>query len=474
MFFRQITDPKLAQYAYIIGCQQTGEAIVIDPERDIDRYIDIAEQEGLKITAAADTHIHADYISGLREFAERGVLVYASDEGGDDWRYEWLRNSKTYCYDLLTHGDTFEIGNIKFKSLHTPGHTPEHISFLVTDSAASSDPMGLLSGDFVFVGDVGRPDLLDSAAGYSETMKPAAKTLYKSIQNFKDLPEYLQVWPAHGAGSACGKALGAVPDSTVGYELRNNASIEASNKEDRFVDYILTGQPEPPLYFGRMKRDNKKGPAVLGTIPDPPHLDFEQVEQKTADKKNVVIDTRSINDFMNGHLPNSLLAPFNKSFPTVAGSYVGENDDIFLICDQRDLHQIVLNLIRIGLDNIVGYITPESFKQQWENDRRDVFENINTIHFNQTPELVDEGAEILDVRKKAEFDQGYIPGAINIAHTRLADSLDQLDTGTTYLVHCRMGGRSAVASAYLKRMGYPVYFIDDFIVDHLKTLQESG
>ena len=474
MFFRQIRDANLAQYAYLIGCQETGEAIVIDPERDIDRYIDIAEQEGLNITAAADTHIHADYLSGLREFAERGAIVYASDEGGDDWSYEWLLKSNSYYYNLLKHDETFKIGNIEFKALHTPGHTPEHISFLVTDSAASSDAMGLLSGDFIFVGDVGRPDLLDSAAGYSQTMKPAAKTLYKSIQSFKDLPEYLQVWPAHGAGSACGKALGAVPDSTVGYELRNNASLEASDREDRFVDFILTGQPEPPLYFGRMKRDNKKGPDVLGTIPDPPHLDFEHVKQKAQSKKSVVLDTRSISDFMSGHIPNSLLAPFNKSFPTVAGSYVGEDESIILLCDPRDLHQIVLNLIRIGLDNIAGYITPESMKKQWENDRKGIFDSIETIKFSQTQPLIDEGAEVLDVRKKSEYDEAHIPGARNIAHTRLADSLEQLEADTTYLVHCRMGGRSAVASAYLKSKGYEVYFIDDFIVDHLKTLEEVG
>jgi len=242
MYFKQIFDKKLAQYAYLIGCQATGEAIVIDPMRDVDQYREIAEEEGLKITAAADTHIHADYVSGLRELAEQGVKVYASDEGGDDWKYEWLIDSN-YNYELVTEGDSFNIGNIKFDVRHTPGHTPESVSFMVTDGAATDEPMGILTGDFVFVGDVGRPDLLETAAGQEGAMKPAAKELYKSVKNFEDLPEYLQVWPAHGSGSACGKALGAVPESTVGYELRFSPAFKAATSENEFVDFILDGQP---------------------------------------------------------------------------------------------------------------------------------------------------------------------------------------------------------------------------------------
>lgn len=156
MYFKQIFDEKLSQYAYLIGCQASGEAIIIDPLRDVDQYHKLAEKEGLELTAAADTHIHADYVSGLRELAEQGVKVYASDEGGSDWKYEWLIDSD-YNYELLTGGDAFSIGNIKFDVLHTPGHTPESVSFLVTDGAATDEPLGVLTGDFVFVGDVGRP-----------------------------------------------------------------------------------------------------------------------------------------------------------------------------------------------------------------------------------------------------------------------------------------------------------------------------
>ena len=192
MYFKQFFDEKLAQYAYLIGCQANGTAMIIDPMRDIDQYIEEAARQNLTIVAAADTHIHADFISGLREFAERGVKVYASDEGDADWKYEWLIDSD-YNYQLLKDGDEIKIGNITIKAWFTPGHTPEHLSYFVTDGAVADEPMGIATGDFVFVGDVGRPDLLESAAGQKNVMEPSARTLFKSVEQFKSVPEYLQV-----------------------------------------------------------------------------------------------------------------------------------------------------------------------------------------------------------------------------------------------------------------------------------------
>ena len=267
MLVRQIIDSKLAQFAYLVGCPQSGEAIVIDPERDVDRYFDLAEHHDLRIVAAVDTHIHADYLSGLREMAARDVLVYASREGGADWQYEWLLNS-TYRHRLLAHGDRFAVGSVQLQAVHTPGHTPEHLSYLIRDAGArATDFMAMASGDFVFVGDVGRPDLLERAAGMTGLMVPSARAQFASIQReFRPLPEFLQVWPAHGAGSACGKSLGNVPTSTVGYELRNNPSIRAASDEQTFVDFILAGQPEPPLYLRAHEAREPAGsraPAVL-------------------------------------------------------------------------------------------------------------------------------------------------------------------------------------------------------------------
>lgn len=459
MYFKQVFEEKLAQYAYIIGCQQTGQAIVVDPMRDIDRYENIAEGEGLNIVAAADTHIHADYLTGLREFAEKGVKVYASNEGGSDWKYEWLIGSD-YNYQLLADGDTVDIGNVRLQAWHTPGHTPEHISFSVIDRAAADAPMGLLSGDFVFVGDVGRPDLLESAAGQKGVMESSARTLYKSVTEFKSLPEYLQIWPGHGAGSACGKALGAVPESTVGYELRFNPSILAASGEQNFVDFILEGQPEPPLYFARMKKENRGGPRLLGEIPQPPRTDAGDLVTKGSGDKAVIIDTRERSAFMEGHIPGSLLAPFGRQFNTTAGSYVREDEDIYLILKETNVEEAVRDLIRIGLDRIKGYITPEDLQTYAEGGGE--LERTDTIDMKDIAELMQsDGYRVVDVRKASEYKNGHISHAINIAHTRLLERKDELPKDKTLLVHCQSGVRSAVASALLRRDGFDVKYIDD-------------
>lgn len=464
MYFKQVFEEKLAQYAYIIGCQKTGEAVVIDPMRDIDTYIKIAEKEKLSIVAAADTHIHADYISGLREFAERGVHVYASDEGDKDWKYEWLKNSN-YKHTLLKDGDSFSIGNIKFKTWHTPGHTPEHLSYFITDGAAADEPLGIATGDFVFVGDVGRPDLLESAAGKVGNMEPSARRLYESVKTFKSIPEYLQIWPGHGAGSACGKALGAVPDSTVGYEIRFNNSIKAANSEDNFVKFILEGQPEPPMYFARMKRDNKMGPKVLGKIPQPNKLNANELadvisKSDTSGNKVTFLDTRSKDDFSKKHIPGSLFSPLNKQFNTIAGSYITDEEEIVLVIDEAYVEEAVLDLIRIGLDNISHYITPSELNTYFNSGG--AFESLKQHTFEKVSELENNSDyAILDVRKSTEFVASHVDGAKNIAHTRLHPRLNEIPTDKKLVVHCQAGARSAVASAFLKNRGFEVIFIDD-------------
>lgn len=459
MFFKQIFERKLAQYAYLIGCQASGEAIIIDPMRDIDQYTELAEQEELRIVAATETHIHADFLSGLREFAEQGVKVYASDEGDKDWKYEWLKGSG-YDYGFLYDGDEFSVGNIKFRIKHTPGHTPEHISFLVTDGAAADEPMGMLSGDFIFVGDVGRPDLLESAAGQIGSMKTSAQTLYQSVEKFKTMPGYMQVWPGHGAGSACGKALGAVPESTVGYELKFNNSIKAADSEQHFVDYILEGQPEPPLYFARMKRDNKKGPKLLKGLPEPEKLSIDEILQ-AGDKKNaVILDTREKLEFMRGHLPGSLLSPMDKQFNTTAGSYIREDEQIYLVIEEEHLAEAVRDLIRVGLDHIQGYATPDGLKRFASEGGK--LHTIETIDFDEAAAFMkDPDYSILDVRKASEFEEGHLEGAENIAHTRLLDREEELPKDKTLLVHCRTGIRASVASALLVRDGFRVKYIND-------------
>ena len=459
MFFKQLFDPKLAQYSYLIGCQATGEALIIDPMRDIDQYLNLAAGEKLKITKAADTHIHADYVSGLREFAENDTKVYASDEGGEDWRYEWLINSD-YDYQLLKNGDIIKVGNIRVKAWHTPGHTPEHLSYYIIDGAVSDQPLGIATGDFIFVGDVGRPDLLESAAGEAGAMEPSAKRLYHSIEDFKNESEYLQVWPGHGAGSACGKALGAVPGSTVGYELRFNNSIQEASSEQNFVDYILDGQPEPPYYFARMKRVNKKGPDLLGTLPRPPKITLPDILENIKNQNAVVIDTRDMKKFMKGHLPGSICAPLSKQFNTVAGCYVEPEQNIYLIIENEDVDEAVRDLVRIGLDKIAGFITPVEIDAIKEKDGK--LESIEAIDFKEMKEYQNsENVRVLDVRKKSEYESGHVKDALNIAHTRLLPREDDLPGDQTLAIHCAAGGRSAYAASYLKSAGFSVKWVYD-------------
>lgn len=459
MYFKQFFDERLAQYAYMIGCQANGTAIVIDPMRDIDQYIEHAASQNLNIVGAADTHIHADYISGLREFAELGAKVYASDEGDRDWKYEWLINSD-YDYELLKDGDEFSIGNITIKAWHTPGHTPEHLSYFITDGAAADEPIGIATGDFIFVGDVGRPDLLESAAGQANVMEPSARTLYKSVEDFKSMPEFMQIWPGHGAGSSCGKALGAVPETTVGYELRFNNSIKSATSEDDFVKFILEGQPEPPLYFARMKRDNKIGPKVLKGLPQPKHLNLNEFKKLAGNTDLALLDTRERDEFYKGHIPGSLLSPLNKQFNTVAGSYIAEDEDIYLIVEEYRVSEAVRDLYRIGLDNIIGFVTPTDLDHYKEQGGE--LETTTVQKFDDMDQYVgNSDYHILDVRKASEYEEGNIEGAQNIAHTRLLSRMEEVPNERKIVVHCQAGGRSAVAAALLQRNGYEVVLIDD-------------
>ncbi len=471
MLFRQLFDPSLAQYAYLIGCQKTGEALLIDPERDIDRYVEAAEAEGLRITAVTETHIHADFLSGTREFAERfGTKVYLSDEGDADWKYSWIHqpaeSGKPYDYQLLRDGDVFAVGNIDIKAVHTPGHTPEHLSFLVTDRGSGAEkPMGIATGDFVFVGDLGRPDLLEQAAGMHGVQEPSARRLYSSLPRFTELQDYLQVWPGHGAGSACGKALGAVPMTTVGYERLYNASLGAAESgEQAFVDAILSGQPEPQMYFARMKRDNKAGVPVLGRLPRPVRLSATELEQKVEDGV-LVIDTRANRaGYMANHIPGSLYAALNKAMSTYVGSLVeDETQPIILIAEEGGVEQAVRDLVRIGYDNIQAYATPATLERFFAQGGP--VEEVTHLSFEDVEaQRHDPNVAIIDVRYASEYNAAHVPGAVNASYTRLpAYVKDRIPQGKTLIVHCQTGARSAPAASYLAAQGYDVRYVgDDF------------
>lgn len=465
MFFRMIYDDALSQAAYLIGCQKTGEAIVFDPERDVDRYIELAEQNGLRIVACAETHIHADFLSGCRELAETiGARVYLSKLGGPDWTSGWLGSKSdggTYDHVLLSNGDMFSVGNIEFQAVHTPGHTPEHMSYLVTDRGSGMDsPMGMITGDFVFVGDLGRPDLLETAAGITGAKDESAKELFKSASEFvRSVPEHVQIWPAHGAGSACGKALGAVPQSTAGYEKMSSPALKLVGSEVEFTSFILEGQPEPPMYFARMKQQNRDGVPLLGGLPNPKRMDPSEIGS-LGDK--VVVDVRSTEEFRAGHIPGAISSPLGASFHTSAGAYIAPFDELVLVVDEHKVEQAVREMVRIGLDRAALYLTPSDLEAYVSGGG-----SLATTKDASPDELSDARKSgdvfILDVRKATEHALDSIPGTVNKSHTRLPEVLDQLPRDREIYVHCRTGVRSVMAASLLEREGFmPINVVGGF------------
>ena len=365
MLLKYFYDTALAHASYMVGCQKTGEAILIDPDRNIEQYLEAAKREGMTIVGTAETHIHADYVSGSRELAEKvGAKIYVSDEGPAEWKYTFVRD---YEHMMLKDGSEFTIGNIKFKVIHTPGHTPESISLVLTDTGGGADqPMGIFTGDFVFVGSTGRPDLLEEAAGQAGTAEPGARDLYRSIQKFLQLPTHLQVWPSHGAGSACGKGLGAIPSSTVGYEAMFNEALQFET-EDAFVEYILTDQPEAPPYFAVMKHVNKHGPKIIGDEGMPKKLDVSELS--FAVEGNAVVDIAAPKNFAQQHVPGTINI-WVKAIARDAGWFIDYDKPLYLIAGKAMLAQSMRIFREMGIDNIAGYFDCLLYTSPSPRDKR--------------------------------------------------------------------------------------------------------
>ena len=445
MLLNYFYDKALAHASYMVGCQKTGEAIIIDPARDISPYLAAAKKEGMTIVGAAETHIHADYVSGARELAERvAATLYLSDEGDENWKYFYAADYKS---QLLKDGDSFMVGNIKLETMHTPGHTPESISFVLTDMGGGANrPMGIFSGDFVFVGSTGRPDLLEEAAGVVGSADAGARDMFNSLKRFKALPDYLQVWPAHGAGSACGKGLGAIPSTTVGYEKLFNPALQFSD-EDAFVDYLLADQPEAPKYFAVMKRVNKEGPAVLGNVGLPAKHNVGLIGDMLA-ARFMIIDTRSAALFAEGHVPRTLSVP-RSYLASWAGWFINYEKPIYLISDANRVAEDVRILREIGVDAIGGWFDSAEIQQSNLNS-----ESYETATAQEVADDILSGkVTLIDVRNQTEWNAGRLPNAQHHFLGRLPETAAQVVNGKTIVVQCRTGGRSAVGASILQAAG---------------------
>ena len=450
MIIERFYHDALAQASYLVGCAERGEALVVDANRDVELYIDAARAKGVRITHVSETHIHADFVSGTRELAARtGAQVYLSAGGDVGSAYGFAEADGAV---LLKGGDAFQVGNVTIEVVHTPGHTPEHLTFLVTDRARADYPMAAITGDFVFVGDVGRPDLLETAAGVEGAADGAARALFRSLQEFKLQPDHLLLWPGHGAGSACGKGMSSVPHSTVGYERLSNWAFSVAD-EDEFVQSVLAGQPEPPSYFAEMKRVNRDGPPVLGGFPTPNRLPREQLPVILAGGA-LVIDIRPAEAYAAGHVPGTVNIPLNASFTTWAGWLVPYGVDFYLIADPARVDEAARELTMIGLDRIAGYCCADAV-DAWAADGRD----LGTVPQIAAPDLVQRlragEVAVLDVRGRAEWEAGHLPGVPNIPVGHLTRRLEEIPRDKPLVVHCQGGARSAIAASVLRASGIP-------------------
>ena len=451
MFLQRLYDQDLAQASFLLGCQATGEALVIDPNRDIARYLAAADEAGLRIAFVTETHIHADFVSGSRALVARtGAQLLLSGEGGTDWQYAFAAGDGAR---LLQDGDTFMVGNLKVDVLHTPGHTPEHLSYLVTDTRAADRPFGMFTGDFIFAGDVGRPDLLERAAHVAGSMEPSARSLFRSIQRTRALPDYLQLFPGHGAGSACGKALGAVPSTTLGYERIANWAFNVTS-EDAFVHDVLAGQPEAPSYFAEMKRINRAGPPVL----DPPlpglrPNDAARLAQ-IVEAGATLVDVRSAESFAESHVAGALNIPLGASFSRWVGSLVGYERDFWILAhDDRAAAHAMRLLANIGLDRCQGYFGATALHEYASAGGR--MTSTQSMSVSEVDAAMREtSVRVIDVRDAAEWEAGHLPGVENFPLAQMSEgAMPPLDDGPL-VVHCQSGARAAIAVSVLAARGF--------------------
>ena len=469
MLLERIYDEDLAQASYLIGCQAEGEAIVVDPRRDVQVYLDLAARHGMTIAHVTETHIHADFLSGTRELAARtGARIHLSAEGGEDWAYGFEG-------EPLHDGGVIRLGNITLTAQHTPGHTPEHLGFLVQDGAFADAPGYYLTGDFVFSGDLGRPDLLDEAAGGQDTRYEGARQLFRSLkEKFVGLPDHVQVFPGHGAGSACGKALGALPSTTVGYERAHAwwGPHVAADDEQGFIDELLDGQPDAHAYFGRMKRQNRQGPAVLGELPPLVELTGAEAAARVA-AGDVLADTRPVAEIHAGTVPGALALPDKAKAATHAGwAFDPEAEDartaiILLAEDAEDAETLRSHLIRVGVDAADAFVpsldgftlVPAAVITPEELARRIDVGDVVPATADAAPGT--DGLALLDVRNRTEHGEGTIPAgpgqdAAQLNAGKVLFHQDALPEGATIVTFCQSGLRNVVAAQALRRAGFDV------------------
>ncbi len=445
MLLHRFEAEGLAAYSYAVGCPAAARVAIVDPSRDIDVYTAFADERGLEITDVLETHIHADYASGARELADRtGARLHLS-------AYDECETFEvSFDHQELGEGETIEIGSVVIEALHTPGHTPEHLAFLVYDGARSRDvPEILLSGDFLFVGSIGRPDLLGE-----EEQQELVHRLHDSVrEKLAGLPDGLEIHPAHGAGSMCGSAIGGRPYSTLGFERVANPYLDPGLSREAFAEKVLSSLPPFPPYYRRMKRINSEGPRLLHGLPGTAPVEIDRFAE-LVEQDHVVIDLRDQLSFGRGHIPGSFGIGLGPNLSTWAAWVVPYDVPILLVPgDSGPVDRAVRALVRVGLDDVRGFLA--GGMEAWNESGREIAMlpqiDPRTLHERlQTGERIG----VLDVRTDEEWKAGHIEGATHVMGGHLESRLDEVPAERPLAVVCGSGYRSTVAASVLERAGF--------------------
>jgi hydroxyacylglutathione hydrolase len=438
MFFKQFYLGCLAQASYLVG--SGGEAAVVDPRRDVDEYIEVARAEGLRIRYVIETHLHADFVSGHRELAERtgASIVFGA------------RAEATLPHRAVVDGDELAVGDLVLRIIETPGHTSEGISILVTDTSVSSEPKLVFTGDTLFVGDVGRPDLAGTQGMSPEQM---AGMLYESLHGkLLTLADGVEVYPAHGAGSLCGRSLSQATSSSIGEERRTNPALQPMTKE-RFIQLATADLPLLPQYFPKDVALNRQGAVSLHERELPPALGLKQVETLAA-AGAVVLDVRDAHAFGTGHVPGSLNVGLAGQFAVWAGILVPMESRIVLVAEgETATREALTRLARVGLDNVAGYLEGgvEALARPGV-----ALQSLPQIGVAELRELraAGQAPAVLDVRRQAEYAAGHVPGAVHLPLDQLEARFSELDAREPLAVICAGGYRSSAAASLLQKRGF--------------------
>ncbi len=436
MLLKHFFIGKIAHSSYILACGRS--CAVIDPQRDVELYISEARALGVDITHILETHLHADFVSGHMDLAQKtGARIYVA------------KSAKcTFDHIPLSEGDTIELEDMVIEVLETPGHTPEHLSYVVIDKSRSDSPVGVFVGDTLFVGDVGRPDLFPNIA------QELAGQLYHSLHDkLLQLPDYVEVYPAHGAGSLCGRAMGAKWTSTIGYERRFNAALQIKDKS-MFIKSLTENMPPAPDHFSRCSDINRHGPARLAELPEVEVLSASQFRERMSDPEVVVLDTRSYHAYAGLHIPGAWHLDLNGNFPTFAGWVLPTEKDVLLVGDDygKALEAITWAR-RVGVDRIVGYL--DGGMVAWSAAGYGT-RSIKLLSAEDLHEMItgDVDFVLIDVRAPQEYEDNHIRGAINIPVADLRTRYNDLNRDETTVLICSSGNRSSLSASILEQHGF--------------------